>query len=161
MEYPVQIQMNISSTNVYPGPFVSLVTGTTRKDDSLYDILPVATDDGVEDTIYGGIAAMFGMYFDSEMNITTHGNGSGTYYPWGTLSTSLSPGIPENMNHATNKSFVSLSLRNSAADLVSFNKMIAMHPTVEISTFPHQVALPFIDSDCAPGFISILLLIIA
>jgi hypothetical protein len=95
VEYPVQIQMNISTTNVYPGPYVSLPAGTSRKDDKIVSILPVADGDGVSNTTYGGIATYFAVYFNSEMNITTWPDTTGTYYPSGQLSTSLSPGIPE------------------------------------------------------------------
>lgn len=102
MEYPVQLQMNISATNIYPGPYISLQQNTTRKDDKLVEILPVLEGDGINQTVYGGIAAYFSGYFDSEMNITTYPSHPendlwyGTYYPTGQFVTSLTPGIPEN-----------------------------------------------------------------
>jgi hypothetical protein len=101
MEYPVQVQMNISATNIYPGPYISLPQGTTRMDDELVEIMPVLEGDGVDETVYGGIAAYFSGYFSSEMNITTYPNNLndfwyGGYYPKGQFVTSLSPGIGEN-----------------------------------------------------------------
>lgn len=98
VEYPIQIQMNISTTNVYPGPYVSLRGGTTRKDDKLNTIIPVMAGDGVNETIFGGIAVYFRNYFNSQMNISTWPDGSGEYWPRGQLCTSLSPGITQNAN---------------------------------------------------------------
>lgn len=106
VEYPVQIQMNISSTNVYPGPYISLPAKTTRMDDKVIEILPVIAEDGVMETVYGGISAYFGTYFNSEMNITTYPSTNaywnGNYYPRGHFCTSLSPGIPENRPQTDN-----------------------------------------------------------
>ena len=101
VEYPVQIQMNISSENIYPGPYISLPQGTTRLDDNVTKILPVLEGDGINQTIYGGINAYFRTYFNSQMDIYTYPASdpkiwNGTYYPHGQLCTSLSPGIPEN-----------------------------------------------------------------
>ena len=101
VEYPVQIQMNISSTNIYPGPYISLPQGTTRLDDNVTEILPELEDDGLYQTVYGGINAYFRSYFNSRMDIITYPTTdpkiwNGTYYPTGQLCTSLSPGIPEN-----------------------------------------------------------------
>lgn len=96
VQYPVQMQMNISSTNVYPGPFFSLPSNTTWKNDIVKEIIPVAEGDGVYETIYGGIAGYFSMYFNSEMNITTYPDGTGIYYPAGQLCQSLAPDVADN-----------------------------------------------------------------
>jgi hypothetical protein len=94
VEYPVQIQMNISSQNVYPGPYVSLIDGTKYNDDKVHALLPSAIDDGIESTIYGGIAAHFASYYNAEMNVTTYPNGTFDWDFTGQLVEFLSPVVP-------------------------------------------------------------------
>jgi hypothetical protein len=69
--YPIQVQMNISSS-VYSGPFYSLQDGTTRQDDKTVKILPVFQNEGVDNWTYSGIPYTVGGYYNSTIDITDY-----------------------------------------------------------------------------------------
>lgn len=68
MEYPIQIQMKVTGTP-YRGPFFSLKRlSPSQISDKVISIIPVAPNEGVNDTwTYRGIAQSLGMTFNSTM----------------------------------------------------------------------------------------------
>lgn len=82
--YPVQVQMNISSSS-YSGPFYSLQDGTSRLDDKTLKKLDEFEYEGQQNWTYMGIAKLLGLYYNSTIdiedslqdNITSSWNASG------------------------------------------------------------------------------------
>jgi hypothetical protein len=95
VEYPVQVQLNNSSP--LPGPWYSLVANTNRTNDRVLGNLPVYPlegqfdSDGVGNTTYGGIANLFGSFFNSTYDVSSLRGDYGNTSTTGQFVSSLIP----------------------------------------------------------------------
>jgi Protein of unknown function (DUF3176) len=138
--YPIQVQMNISSS-IYSGPFYSLQGGTTRQDDKTLKILPVFPQEGVNNWTYAGIPLSVGAYYNSTIDITDYlGGVNGSWVPNGPLADTLG----QDYNGNNNVYFCQVSFQDGLeylAYLESIDEPVLDFPTEYAWTSYTQVDL--------------------